>query len=413
MPIIVFGQVDQKFTLTDCYDSTVFNYPNLRQLELNRAVFDLNIKNIKTSYYPKLNLNGQASYQSDVTKMPIGNNIPGINIEELDKDWYKINLDIEQMIYDGGLNSSRKKLEETEFRISDQKLQVELYQLKDRISHLFFNIVFLEKNREILNVLVDNLKIRIENAQRVFENGMMLSSEIDAIKVELHTTVQKIIELDGDIEALIASMNEISGLEIKNASQLELPEIEISDYIFINNRPEYLLLSLHQEKISALKSVTAVKRMPVLAAFGQVGYGRPGYDMLKNSFDDYYKVGAALRWNIWDWSKVKREKQVLDIQNQIISSQKETFDQNLRADLHKKISDINKYYKLIEMDLEIVRLQENVVNTANNQMDNGTITTTNYLIEVNKKVKSHLNLEAHKLQLVYSKILYLTAIGKI
>lgn len=413
MPIIAFGQVGQKFTLADCHDSAVYNYPNLRQLELNKAVFDLNTKNIKTSYYPKLNLNGQLSYQSDVTKMPIGNSIPGINIEELDKDWYKINLDIEQMIYDGGLNSSKKRLEETNFKISDQKLQVELYLLKDRVSHLFFNIVFLDKNREILNVLVDNLEIRIGNAQKVFENGMLLSSEIDALKVELNTTIQKVMEMDGDIEALIASMNEISGMEIKSANQFKLPEIDISDYIFINNRPEYLLLSLQQEKLTALKSVTAVKRMPVLAAFGQVGYGRPGYDMLKNSFDDYYKVGAALRWNIWDWSKVKREKQVIDIQNQIISSQKETFNQNLRADLHKKISDINKYYKLIEMDLEIVRLQKNVVNTANNQMDNGTITTTNYLIEVNKKVKAQLNLEAHKLQLVYSKILYLTAIGKI
>lgn len=413
IPLFVFGQEQPKFTLTDCHDSAVYNYPNLRQLELNKAVFDLNTKNIKTSYYPKLNLNGQVSYQSDVTKMPIGNNIPGLNIEELDKDWYKINLDIEQMIYDGGLNSSRKKLEESEFKISNQKLQVELYQLKDRISHLFFNIVFLDKNREILNVLIDNLRIRIYNAQKMFDNGMLLSSEIDALRVEINTTIQRIIELDGDIEALIASMNEISGMDIKSASQLVIPFIEISDYIFINNRPEYLLLSLQQEKLTAMKLVTAVKRKPILAAFGQVGYGRPGYDMLKNSFDDYYKVGAALRWNIWDWSKVKREKQVLEIQNQIISSQKETFNQNLKADLHKKISDINKYYKLIEMDQEIVRLQGNVVNTANSQMDNGTITTTNYLIEVNKKVKAHLNLEAHKLQLVYSKILYLSAIGNI
>ena len=157
----------------------------------NKAVFDLNTKNIKTNYYPKLNLNGQASYQSDVTKMPIGNNIPGLEIEELDKDWYKVNLDIEQMIYDGGLTSSQKKLEEADLKISDQKLQVELYQLKDGINHLFFNIVFLDKNREILNVLVDNLKIRIEDAQKVFNNGMLLSSEVDALKVEINTTIQK------------------------------------------------------------------------------------------------------------------------------------------------------------------------------------------------------------------------------
>ena len=413
LPIILFGQSSSVFTLTNCYDSAVNNYPNLRQLELNIAIFNLNTKNIKAAYYPILNLCGQVSYQSDVTKMPFGNNIPGISVEELDKDWYQINLNIEQLIYDGGLTSSRKKLEEADFKVADQKLQVQLYQLKASINHLYFNIIFLNKNREILNVLVNNLQIRIDDAQIAFENGMLLSSEIDAIKVEKNSTIQRLIEIDEDVSALISSLNEISGLEIETADQLDFQEMEISDYIFINNRPEYLLLSLQQEKISALKSITAVKRMPVFAAFGQLGYGRPGYDMLNNSFDDYYKVGASLRWNIWDWNNVKRQKQVYEIQNQIINTEKETFDQNLKADLHKKISDINKYQKLLETDLEIVRLQENVVKTANNQMDNGSITATNYLIEVNKKVKANLNLEAHKLQLAYSKILYLTAIGKI
>jgi outer membrane protein TolC len=410
---MIFGQNRTVFTLTDCYDSAVNNYPNLQKLLLNKEIFSLNTKNIKSNYYPKLNLNGQISYQSDVTKMPIGNSIPGISIKELDKDWYQINLNIEQMIYDGGLTKSKKKLEEADFNVSDQKMQVELYQLKSNINHLYFNIIFLNKNKEILNILINNLQIRIDDAKTAFENGMLLSSEIDALRVEKNSTTQKIIEIKEDINSLIASMNELSGLDIKDANQLVLQDFEISDFDFTNSRPEYLLLSLQQEKIGALKSLTAVKRMPVLAAFGQAGYGRPGYDMLKNAFDDYYKVGATLRWNIWDWNNAKRQTQVYEIQKQIIDAEKSTFDQNLKADLHKKISDINKYQKLLETDLLIVRLQDNVVETANNQMDNGAITATNYLIEVNKKVKAHLNLEAHKLQLVYSKILYLTAIGKI
>ncbi len=403
------------FTLQDCHDSAISHYPNLKQFELNSAASELRTKNIKTNYYPKLNLNGQASYQSDVTKMPFGDNLPpGFpQIEELDKDWYKINLDIEQMIYDGGLTSGQKKLEETDLLISNQKLEVELYQLKDRVNHLFFNIVYLNKNKGIIEVLIKNLQARIDDAQNAFENGMLLSSDIDAIRVEMKMSQLKIIELDEDISALIASLNKISGLQISDASQLEFPDIEISDYIFENNRPEYLLLSLQQDKLDALKTMTSVKRRPMIVAFGQAGYGRPGYDMLKNEFDDYYKIGAMLKWNIFDWNKVKREKQILDIQHQIITSQKATFNQSLQADLYKKISDVNKYQKLIETDKEIVSLQKNVVKTANSQMGNGTITATSYLIEVNKKTKAELSLEAHKLQLVYSKLLYLTALGKI
>ncbi|NOY50105.1 MAG: TolC family protein [Chlorobi bacterium] len=412
VPLFVNAQQMQTFTLTACYDSAVNNYPNLHQIDLNRAINELKKKNIKTTYYPKLSLNGQASYQSDVTKVPTLVNIPGFSIPELEKDWYKINLDIEQMIYDGGLTSNRKKIEDADLRISDQKILVEIYQLKERVNNLFFSIVYLNKSRDILNILIKNLDLRLADANKAYQNGMLLQSDLDAINVEISSGQQKIIEFDSDIEGLLASLNEICGLDIKSPYQLKLTDIQIADYNFINNRPEYQLLSLQQEKVNSLKSLSTVKRMPVFVAFGQMGYGRPGYDMLKNEFDDYYMVGLRLRWSIWDWGRVMREKQVFDIQNSIINSQKATFEQALRADMRKKVSDINKYHKLIEADEKIVKLQENVLKTAASQMDNGTITTGNYLIEVNKKLRSDLNLEAHKLQLIYSKILYLTSIGK-
>ena len=197
---------------------------------------------------------------------------------------------------------------------------------------------------------------------------------------------------------MIASLNELTKLDIENSDDLVEPELSIDNYDFVNNRPEYILFNKQQSQLVAMKSLAGSKRLPVLMAFGQLGYGRPGYDMLNDNFDDYYLIGARLHWKIWDWWKVKREKQIFDLQNEIILSQKETFDQNLKADLHQRIAGIEKYEKIIGSDEIIVKLQQNVVNTAENQFKNGTITSTNYLIEVNKTVSAKLNLEAHKLQ---------------
>jgi len=171
------------------------------------------------------------------------------------------------------------------------------------------------------------------------------------------------------------------------------------------------LLSKQQHRLDVTKTLTASKRRPVFSAFGQAGYGRPGYDMLNNSFDDYYMIGARLHWNIWDWNKVQHEKQILDIQNEIITSKKQSFDSNLRADLFKRIENITKFNKLLETDDEILELQSNVVKTALVQFNNGTITSTTYLIELNKLAKAKLNAEAHKLQLIFAKYQYITAIG--
>jgi len=410
--LVVNPLIAQQVTLDECQAKAFENYPNIKQLTINQEVYDNSIRNIKTNYYPSLNLNGQASYQSDVTTIS-SIPIPGFDAPEISKDWYKINLDVEQMIYDGGVTSEQKKVELTKQDIADQKIQVEVYQLKEQINHLFFNIIFVKKNIEILEVLYKNLEAQISELQVAFDNGVILGADLDGVKVEYYKTGQKIIEKNEDIKALIASMNELTGMHIQNADELVPPEISIENFDFVNNRPEYLLFGKQQTQIMAMKTLSRSKRMPVLKAFGQAGYGRPGYNMLDDQFTDYYMLGARLHWNIWDWGKVKREKQIFDLQNDIINSQKETFNQNLKADLHQKIAGIEKYEKIIGSDTMIVKLQKNVVGTAEAQFKNGTVTSTNYLLEVNKLVKAKLDMEAHKLQLIFAKLQYKTAIGNI
>jgi len=221
----------QTVTLQMCRDSAVRNYPNIQQIMLNKETYELNIKNIKTNYYPKLNLNGQASYQSDVTKIP-DMPLPAFDIPEISKDWYKINLDVEQMIYDGGMTAGQKKVEAVRHEISDQKIQIELYQLKERVNQLYFNILFLRKNIEVLEVLHQNLTTRIKDARVAHENGMLLSSDVDALQVELYRAEQKITEKEEDLAALIASVNEITHLNIQSADELIIPEIKLENYDF-------------------------------------------------------------------------------------------------------------------------------------------------------------------------------------
>ena len=409
---LIWAQQSKTITLEDCYQNAFENYPNFKQTELNNSIYELNIKNTKTNYYPTLNLNGQISWQSDVTKI----NIPaaaGFTAPEISKDWYKINFDVQQIIYDGGVTSGQKQLESTEREISNQEVQIELYQLKEKVNHLFFNVVFLKKNIEVLDILTQNLVASIKDAESAFENGMVLKSEVDKIRVEMIQVEQQVVEKESDIVSIIGALNELTKLNIQSADDLETPELTIANYSFINNRPEYLMLVKHQEKVSAAKNLTSSKRLPKFLAFGQAGYGRPGYDMLNNNFKDYYMIGARLNWNIWDWNKVKNEKQIFDIQNEIIDTKKQSYNQSLRADLFQRIQNISKYDKLLETDEAILELQSSIVKTALSQFNNGTITSTTYLIELNKLSNAKLNLEAHKLQLTFAKYQYITAIGNL
>ena len=413
--LLVFGFVpimlgQDTITLSLCYEKAVENYPLTRQDSLLSVSNELKIKNLNKNYLPQLMINGQLHYQSDVTKTPF-QDIPGIKIPTVEKDWYKITLDANQVIYDGGITAKQKELENSKVAIDRQNLELELYKLKERINTIYFSILLFQENNKTLLILKKNLEAKLSDVNSGVKNGLLLSSNSDILQAEIINLEQSIIEIEIGLSTSKNIMNEYTGLNLNETTLLSLPEIQINTNVFENNRPEYALMTLQQNQSSAMKGVTGRKTMPRIYAFGQLGYGRPGYDMLKNEFDDFYMVGARLNWNIWDWNHSKKEKEVLDIQSQIINTQKETFDKNLKIDLQNKLADIRKIEEIIKRDKEIIILRERISKSSSSQLDNGVITSTEYLTEINAEASAKLKLTTHKIQLEKAKIDYSASLG--
>ncbi|MBN2173687.1 MAG: TolC family protein, partial [Bacteroidales bacterium] len=383
-------------TLNLCHELAITNYPLTRQQNLLTDANGLSVMALNKNYLPQMILNGQASYQSDVTKVPI-QDIPVFGIEPLSKDWYKIVLDVNQVIYDGSITNRQKDLQETELEISRQELEVELYNLKERINKIYFSILLLKENRRILQLHESTLKSKLKTVESGVENGTVLESNADILKAEIIKIEQSLAELDISRKTAISILNVFTGLELNGNTNFLVPEITIDIETYVNNRPEYSLFSLQQNKLEASKKLINSRNLPQLMAFGQAGYGRPGYDMLKNQFDDFYMIGARLRWNFWDWNKSHKEKEVLDIKKQIIETRKETFDKNIRIDLENKRAEIRKTEEMISRDRQIIELREKISKSASSQLDNNVITSTEYLTELNEESKARFDMEAQKI----------------
>jgi outer membrane protein TolC len=153
--------------------------------------------------------------------------------------------------------------------------------------------------------------------------------------------------------------------------------------------------------------------IPRVFAYGSAGYGKPGYNMLLNEFDDFYIIGAKLNWNIWNWNRTKNEKTILDLHKEIISSNRASFDQNLASDLERRISEITKYESLLPKDQQIVDIRAGIVQTYASQLSNGVITATEYITELHSETEARLNLRIHEVQLVRAKYDYLATAGKL
>ncbi len=402
------GKIDLDFCITKALE----NAPERNIPALNGNISDLKTKNIKSGYLPSVYFNGQASYQSDVTKVPIPPT-PQFAIEPIDKDWYKLNIDLSQMIWDGGYASAMKKAENSNLELSNGKNDIKLYNIKERVIKLFFSALLLRDNISVLEITAKNIDEQISDGQKAVDNGIMLVADLNALKVEKYLLEQSIIKTAEDAKGILGALSQLTGENISDINKLEKPATININTGFVNNRPDFKLLTLQQNRLETLKNISSAKRMPKIVAFGQAGYGRPGYDMLNNNFDTYFMIGMKLNWKIYDWNKTKHEKQILSIQNNIIDLEKERINQNLKAELEKQKAQIDKFEKLIKSDAQIMDLQRTVVEKASAQLKNGTVTPTSYLLEVNKLAKIEMQEKAHKLQLLYAKYMYITLTGNL
>lgn len=411
IPLLGMAQKLPEISLSLCLQKAIEHAPIRQQYGLNNKKHQLESENIRKNYLPSLNFNSQLSYQSDVTKVPIS--LPGISLPTLDKDWYKFNLDIDQVIWDGGRTKNQQMLEKIDHQMANQGVKVKTYRLKQQVNLLYFNILFLKQNLQVLNTFINDLQARIQDAQTAVNNGTLLQSDLDVLRVKKMELSQQMIEKQENLNGVLGAMAEITGLQNLKATQFSTPEIQLNDFTFINHQPAFALLNMQQTRLAVMKKITGAQKRPLLKAFGQVGYGKPGYDMLNPDFDTYYMLGVRIHWKLWDWNKTNHQKEIIEIQKKVVETEKQSYNQQLKAELQQRKAAISKFEKLLKSDQAIIQLQQTVVNTAAQRLKNGSITPSGYLIELNKQMRSRLNREAHRLQLVFAKYQYITSIGNL
>ena len=292
-----------------CYKRAVETYPMFKQKETLNSINDLKIKSINTNYLPQISINGQATYQSDVTTIPI--KLPFITIPEVSKDMYKATLDVNQLIYDGGTIKNQRKLDELAIQSDKQSLETELYKIKERINQLYFGILIFQKNIELLELSKQTIKSKLKEIESGINNGVITEVNADKLNAEIINIDEKIIELDKNNKATKWMLFELVNVYMPDSYKLIIPaNVTINESG--NIRPELKYFDITKDRLLATKSLLDTKLYPKLYGFGQAGYGRPGLNMLSNDFQTFYIVGAKLSWNLWNWNQTKNDKKILD-----------------------------------------------------------------------------------------------------
>lgn len=372
------------------------NYPNLKHAQIRKEISDLQKENNHTGYLPRVLLNGQATYQSDVTG--IGLALPNISIPAVSKDQYKAYTEIRQTIWDGGLAYAGTQLEEAVLQNDLNRLEVEIYKLNEQVSQAFFTILAVDKQKEVLAAQKIVLSEKLKSIQSGVKNQVVEKSAALLVKAEIFNIEQNEIELAAAKKTALRILLILTGKSFEENSIFHYGKEDIKN-IYLYTRPEYALFSAQKTQLEKESELIQKSRNPILFGFGQAGYGRPALNMLSDKFDTYCLVGAGISWNAFDWKKTARQKQVISLQQQIIDHQEKTFNQNLQILLAQQNEQIKKFEKLLETDIEMVSLQSEIAQISASKLENETITMADYIQDLQSETIAKLNYELHKIGL--------------
>tara|TARA_R110002051_G_scaffold81910_2_gene146455 strand:+ start:720 stop:1973 length:1254 start_codon:yes stop_codon:yes gene_type:complete len=395
----IFGQ--QTIALLECYDLATVNYPLAKQSQLLEAQNQMDREVVSNKKLPQLSFDAQATYQSDVIEIPI----PNSTIEPLNKDQYRATLSVNQLIYNGGATDASLNVKLAQLKTKQKQVEVSLYQLKQKINQLYFSVLLSQETQLLIKAKQVQLKEKLNEVKSGIKYGVLLPASDKVLEAELLKINQQFIDVESSKATLIETLSSIIGQSLNISTTFQNPLL-VTQLKTELNRPELELFQLKKEEIKSNEGLIAKQNAPKLLGFATGGYGNPGLNMLDNSFQTFYTVGVKLNWNVFDWNSNKKQRKSLSINKDLIDTEAETFKLNTNTELNQQQKEIEKFEAFIASDLEIIKLRQDVLQSADSQLKNGVITSSAYIKELTNLYEDENTLVRHKIQLQLSKANY-------
>lgn len=397
--MLVFAVVPAftQITLDECRSLARANYPLIKRFSLVEQSRSLSVSNASKAWLPQVSLSARASYQSDVTRIPV--DIPGVDISPMSKDQYDVSVHVSQQIYDGGSVISSKRLADALSDVEREKVNVAIYDVYERVDQLYFGILLLDEQIRQVRLLQDDLSLSSKSVSGMLRGGVASQTDLDAVKVEQVKARQSETSLLTSRATYLKMLSTFIGKPLGDSVSLVRPD-EADVSVVVNNRPELSLYNAQNRLLDQQRNVLDTYLRPRVGLFLQGGYGNPALNMLKNKFEAYYKVGATLTWNFGNLYTRANDKRKIDTDRLGIEAEREAFLFNTGLQSELQRGNIESLRRQISRDDEIITLRERIRSKADVKVANGTETVNEMLRDINAVSEARLTKAFHEIQLL-------------
>ena len=404
LALIMMTTISQAQTLGECQQAAEKNYPLIKQYGLIAKTTQLTVKNIQKAWLPQLTASAQATYQSAVTAWPERMQTMyqqmGLNMKGLSKDQYKIGVDLQQTIYDGGSISNQRNIAQQEGKVQEAQTEVNLYQVRQRVNEMYFSLLLLNEQIQ-LNEDVKTLLLSSEQKlSAMVKGGTAATSDLDNVRAERLSVEQQNESLKQQRQMLQRMLSVFCGIEVNNIHKPEPIQVTSS----ASNRPEMRLYDSQLKLTEAKEKALDTQLRPKLGLFAQGYYGYPGLNMFEDMMNRKWSlngiVGIKLSWNVSALYTHKNDKARLSAQREMIENAREVFLFNNKLEEIQQNENINRYQTMMKSDDEIIVLRTNVRKAAESKLTHGIIDVISLLREINNENAAKTQQSIHEIDML-------------
>ena len=249
-------------TLEQCQQAAERNYPLIAQHDLIARTTDLTVANIQKGWLPHLNATAQATYQSAVTAWPEEMQglmrQMGVDMKGLTKDQYRVGLDLQQTVFDGGAISAQKQVAREQGAVQQAQLDVSLYQVRQRVNEMYFGLLLLDDQIRLNNDLQEQLTASENKLTSMVKHGTAAQCDLNNVTAERLNVVQQMTTLESQRHVLMAMLGTFCGIEVNQVTKPAA--VNVTDG---NNRPELRLIDSQLRLADAQdQALKAAKKCP-------------------------------------------------------------------------------------------------------------------------------------------------------
>ena len=402
LPMLVHGQ-----TLEECQQAAEKNYPQIRQYGLIEKTTQLTVANIQKGWLPQVSASAQATYQSDVTAWPDEMKTMmsgmGINMKGLTKDQYRVGIDVQQTIYDGGVIGSQKRIALEQGKVQAAQNEVNIYNVRKRVNEMYFGLLLIDEQIKLNTDLQTLLAGNESKLESMTKRGTAAESDLQSVKAERLNAVQKGTELASQKQMLQRMLSTFCGIEVKEVRKPQM-KAEVGGLMAENRRPELKALDAQLGVLNAQEKALNAALMPKIGVFAQGFYGYPGLnmfeDMMRHKWSLNGIIGARITWNIGALYTRKNDKAKLQLQRDMTENSRAVFLFNNNLEQIQQNENIARYQKLMAHDGEIIALRQAVRKAAESKLAHGIIDVNDLVREINLENAAYVQQSVHEIEML-------------